>query len=74
VAPYADSGEEVVLVESPEVAVIDFDNASFIDFPWCDMACGYEVAQPLRGERVYFVVVGGHGCFTNCSTRCREML
>lgn len=50
----------MALGESFEVVRSDIDNAPFIDFAWRNVAGGDQVPQPLRGERLDFVVVRGH--------------
>lgn len=60
VAPPSDAGEEMALGEVSEIARRNIDNAAFIHDPVGDLTLRNELAQPGGGERVYFVVVGGH--------------
>lgn len=60
VAPDADPCEEVALVETRKVFMLNFRNAPLIDFTFSDMACGHEVAQPLGCVGVYLIVVYSH--------------
>ena len=66
VRPSADAGEKMALRITSKVARHDVGNAAFIDISCRDQTFCDEVAEPLRGERVYFVVVGGHA--GNCRT------
>jgi hypothetical protein len=55
--PSANSCEEMALRESAQVFGSNINDAPGVDFAWRDMAGGDQVAQPLRGVRVDFVVV-----------------
>lgn len=59
--PDADSGEEVTLCVSSEIAWLDIYDAPFVDISGRNMSGSDQVSQPLRGVRVDLVVVGGHG-------------
>ena len=56
--PDANSGEEVALREASQVVRCDIFNTPFINFARGDMTAGDQVTQPLRSERVDFVVIG----------------
>lgn len=58
--PYSDSGEEVALVIGLEIIGVYVLDRAFIDIARRDVPGGDEVAQPLGGVGVVFVVVGGH--------------
>lgn len=60
VAPDTDAREEVALVETRKVFMLNFRNAPLIDFTFSDMACGHEVAQPLGCVGVYLIVIYCH--------------
>ena len=62
VRPYSDAREKVTLVKLFEFVGSDILDAPFINVAGRDVARGDQVAQPLRGERVDFVVVGDHAC------------
>lgn len=59
-APSGDAGEEMTLAVSSEVIGAHFLDAAVIDMARGDQAGGNEVAQPLGGKRIVFVVVGSH--------------
>jgi hypothetical protein len=59
-APNADTGKEVALGETAQVAWVDIFNTSFINIARRDVPGFNQVAQPLGGRRVNLVVVGGH--------------
>jgi len=58
VGPDPDSGEPMALGEPPDVAGTDVLDVSLIDLPRGYAALRHEPAEPLRAERVDFVVVG----------------
>ena len=55
--PDANSGEEVALRESSQVVRCDIFNTPFVNFARGNMTAGDQVTQPLRSERVDFVVI-----------------
>lgn len=59
--PNADTGEEVALGVGLEIIGVYVLDRAFIDIARRDVPGGDEVAQPLGGVGVVFVVVGGHG-------------
>lgn len=59
--PDTDAGEEVALLETAQVAGVDILDTPFIHDAWRDVAGVYQVAQPLSGIGVYFVVISGQG-------------
>jgi hypothetical protein len=60
-APNADTSKEVALGEAAQVAWVDIFNTPFINIAGGDVPSFNQVAQPLSGCWVNFVVVGGHG-------------
>lgn len=58
--PSADAGEEMALPVSGKVVGLNIHDAPCIDMARRDQAGVDEVAQPLGGVRVEFVVVGSH--------------
>lgn len=60
VRPHADPREEMTLRKTLEISGVDFTDIALIDDTGGDMASIYEVLQPLRGERIIFVIVGRH--------------
>jgi hypothetical protein len=59
-APNADAGEEVALGETAQVAWVDIFNTPFVNIAGRNVASINQVAQPLGGCWVDFVVVGSH--------------
>lgn len=55
--PGANPGEKVALGKFSEVVRCDIFNTPFVNFARDDMPGGDQVAQPLRREWVYLVVV-----------------
>ena len=55
--PATDPGEEVALPVSAEVVGLNKSDVSLIYVTWRDVACRNEIAEPLRGVWVDFVVV-----------------
>ena len=60
VGPDADPGEEVALGKSGKLGWCDIANVPFIDDTGGDLPGVDQVAQPLGGEWVNLVVIGGH--------------
>jgi len=60
VRPHPDAGEEVALGVPSKVICSYIGDAPLVNVAGRDVAGGYQVTQPLRGVRVYFVVVGAH--------------
>jgi hypothetical protein len=60
VRPSPKTCEEMVLSKPGKLAGVDIVNVTLIDIPPRDMATVDEVAKPLRGIWVIFVVIGGH--------------
>lgn len=60
--PDTDAGEEVALREAAKVAWVDILDTPFIHDTSRNVAGVYQVAQPLRGVWVDFVVISGQGC------------
>ena len=58
--PHADAGEEVALSVAFEIIWSDILDAPFVNITGREVACGNQVAQPLRGVGVDLVVIGGH--------------
>jgi hypothetical protein len=61
VRPDTDADEKVALGESSKVAWADIFDTPLINDAWGNVSGFDEVAQPLGGVWVNFVVVGGHG-------------
>jgi hypothetical protein len=59
-APNADAGEEVALGEAAQVAWVNIFNTPFVNITGRNVAGINQVAQPLGGCWVDFVVVGSH--------------
>jgi len=57
-APSADAGKEVALVEAGEVGRSNIDDRSLIHFPRRQQPGRNQVAQPLCSVWFYFVVIG----------------
>lgn len=57
--PDANAGEEVALREAFELVWLDICDRSFVNGSRRYVPSDYEVAQPLRGEVVDLVIVGG---------------
>lgn len=53
---------------SAQVVGSHVNNASLINIPRGDVTSRNQVAQPLRRERVYFVVIGRHLCTYRCQS------
>ena len=68
--PSGDPGEEMAAVVSFKVIGSNLLNASFVDFARHDMPSGDQVPQPCRGERINFVVAGGHTLLLTSTTLC----
>ena len=66
--PSGDPGEEMAAVVSFKVIGSNLLDASFVDFARHDMPSGDQVPQPCRGERINFVVVGGHTLLLTSTT------
>ena len=60
VGPDADPSKEVALGVAVEVRSSHVPNGSFIDISVSDQFIGDQIAQPLRGVRVYLVIVRNH--------------
>jgi hypothetical protein len=60
VRPDTDAGEEVALREPLEVARLNVRDAPLVNLARRDVPGVDQVAEPLSGERVELVVVGGH--------------
>ena len=60
VAPYADPGEEVALVKRMKFVMSNVTDVPLVYFTWCDVPRRNQVAQPLRGVWVMFVIVSSH--------------
>jgi len=60
VGPNADTGKEMALGIRLEVIGVYVLDRAFVNVAWRDVARGYEVAEPLRGVWVDFVVVRRH--------------
>ena len=58
IRPSADPGKEVALSVSAQVVRFDINDAPLIDIAWSDVSCSDEIAEPLRGIGIDFVVVG----------------
>ncbi|MCK9506076.1 MAG: hypothetical protein M0Q95_18085 [Porticoccaceae bacterium] len=58
--PSSDSGEEVALGISSKVIWLNILDTPFVNVAGRNMSASYQVSQPLSGERVNLVVVGGH--------------
>ncbi|MCY1300997.1 hypothetical protein D9M70_505860 [compost metagenome] len=59
--PCADTGEEMALGVRAEVIGVHVLDRSFIYVAWRDVAGGNQVAEPLRGIGLNFVVISRHG-------------
>lgn len=60
--PSAKSSEEVALIVSSKVVGSYISNIPFVNVSRRDVTASDEIAQPLSGIRVYFIVVGAsHG-------------
>lgn len=59
-APHSDACEEMALREASKVIGRNLRDAALVHFTRRDVADRDQVAQPLRGKRVAFVVVGAH--------------
>jgi hypothetical protein len=59
-APNANTGKEVALGKTAQVAGVDIFNTPFVNNAGGDVPGVNKVAQPLGGVGVDFVVVGGH--------------
>jgi hypothetical protein len=59
VGPSADPGEEMALPVSGEVVGLHVNDASLVNVAWCDVSGGNEVAEPLGGIGVDFIVICG---------------
>jgi hypothetical protein len=57
-APSADAGEEMALGVSVEVRCPHVNDAALVNIAVGDMSSGNEVAKPLGGVRIDFIVVG----------------
>lgn len=60
VGPSADAGEEMALGVGLEVIWVNILDRSFVNVAWRDVACGNQIADPLRGVWVDFVVIRSH--------------
>jgi hypothetical protein len=60
VAPDADPGEEVTLVETKKVIRLNFRDTALINFTFRQVSCRDQVPEPLRGVWVYLIVVYCH--------------
>lgn len=60
VAPSTDPREEVALRVALEVIRLDIHDAPFVNIAGRDEVLCYEVAKPLSGIGIEFVVVGRH--------------
>ncbi len=60
IGPPADACEEMALGVAFKVARLDIRNAPVINIAGRNQASGNEVAQPLGGVGIEFVVIGGH--------------
>ena len=67
VGPRSDAGEEMVLRKSKKVCGGDIFNAPFVNFTGRYHAGEHQVAQPLRGVGIKFVVVGSHFCILSAT-------
>jgi hypothetical protein len=61
VAPSSDPCEKMTLSESSEIGYLNIGDAPFIHDARRDQTSGDQVPQPLSGEEIIFVVVGGGG-------------
>ena len=60
VGPNADAGEEVALGVRLEVIRVNILDRAFVNVAWRNVARGNQIAEPLRGVWVDFVVIRGH--------------
>jgi hypothetical protein len=60
IAPNSDTGKEVALGEASQVAGVDIFNTPFVNIAGRNVPGFDQVAQPLCGRWINFVVVGGH--------------
>ena len=60
IGPPSNAGEEMGLGIVPEVVGSHVDDASLVNISGGDMSGGNEIAEPLSGIRVDFIVVGTH--------------
>lgn len=72
--PDADAGEEVALGVSEKLMGLDVGDGAFVDHTRRDVAGRYQVAKPLRGNRVDLVVEDSQapasGTLLNSATGC----
>jgi hypothetical protein len=66
--PDADAGEEMALNKSGKVGRYDIFDAPLVDLARRDQAVGDQLAQPRRGKRVVFVVIGRHAAAAFATT------
>lgn len=69
--PDANAGEKVALREAAQVAGVDIFDTPFIHIAGRDVAGLDQVAQPLSGCRVNFVVVGSHDFLPLACSICK---
>jgi hypothetical protein len=55
--PASEAGEEMALPITCKIICSNILDVPFVNFAWCYVPCGDEIAQPPGHERVYFVVV-----------------
>ena len=57
--PSGDAGEEMALCVASQIVGLDVANVPLVNVARCDVSCGDEVSEPLRGIGIDLVVVGG---------------